>query len=357
MKFCFVNVVIAVVFTSQFYTNINAQVEQDWADQLANRDSHFMYRTSIGLGLTGVKTSHRAMLMDENGFEYDLFSVLSRGAYQDIGLTKEQYNEVCEAYSNAMVAMKNHPQSSIVNDDQSGLEAIFSETRERIRNQFSDQQLLKLEQLKHQQGANELGLAKYFSSSQFVDNDGISESDQQKLQEFEERINEARTSQWKKLMQEGNRTFLKQLPDEQRKLLEEIAGIGFENSFVDSFMFVDFKHFKTYKSKSKVSSALALKRKSARKKHIIKDLTRLGTVNSVCRGNIADILSLSDEESRALHSKGREIFTSLTKQAADLDTHSFEIELAKLPPGLNKTLHQSMGAFCDLNERSRIARQ
>ena len=152
----------------------------------------------LGLvGLSDQTTSYHFGMRDENGCQYETLDLIRPRVVEELGLSPEQVDvisgikskthaDLAEMISQSQRKFADDPTGTISAADiersyQKSLEDKFHSALADIKSTLNEEQLSKLEQIKHHNGIKQVGLAKYLGSSHF--NGSISDEDAKALEQ------------------------------------------------------------------------------------------------------------------------------------------------------------------------------
>jgi hypothetical protein len=152
-----------------FVFTVSAGVGQRCCAQTQVSDSpkdHFEYSTGIALSLNGMNTFHSVQMVDENGFEYDLWSLLREQAVKDsVGFSMDQLVQMQEIKQDVMASMDSRspllPDSEKFKDE---LKAEFVSAEQAALELMSEEQRIVFDQVASQMGIRHSGLANYLKA-------------------------------------------------------------------------------------------------------------------------------------------------------------------------------------------------
>lgn len=341
-------------------------------------ESRFVVQNSITLGLHGWGTHTEFGFVDENGFKLNAMNTILADTEKELGLSDQQLKAIHRIAGETQAALNEMLTKSVAEGNQDLLEARFVAGENEIKSQLNETQLAKLAFIKNRIGIEQVGLAKYFSSSQFEN--PLDEDQASALEGFSKEHGRLYQQATADSLKEANAKLLELLKPEQRKRLKENFNSDFQQSFLESAMYTESYTPKTTFRKRKTDLYRILKVKNVRTriglsndeyadiKQLEKDerdqveskltgsqneklnqtvieseLKRSGTVNSVSVGRLSQVLNIDEVQSKELHESGKEIFTELNRNLANKKKEVFAKATESLPESLKKALYDAVG--------------
>jgi len=373
-----------------------------------NQSGFFVIVTREGRGPSGViglfastdssdqtTTCHFGM-RDENGYQYETLDQIKPPVVEEIELSQEQVDVISEikreacadladmiADSKRKFAEAPSGLTSVADIERSykkSLEDRFYTALDDIKATLDEDQLSRLEQIKHHNGIKQLGLAKYLGSSRF--NGLASDEDAKSLEQMAveyERLSKANALE---LLKAANKKLLGELTSEQQKQYSEEFGADFTEALVGTAMFTRAYSAKKKIAKRKTNLYRILKVKKVRtsiglseneysaikklddkhrdqlsekllppqrrklaEKVVLRDLHRMGTVNSLTCGYLRDILEIDDEQAEKLSAVGKKINAELIDQIHSMKKEAFQEATSVLSVSLQQSLEKMLGEY------------
>lgn len=342
-------------------------------------ESKFMVGTSLKLGFSGFETNYHFGFYDENGYQYDLFSMFNPHTNtNELGLTKEQADEISAIQAQTQAELASMIGDAVMAGGKEKLEARFKEAEEEILGNLNENQVVLLNQLKHRRGIKQVGLAKYLSSSQFES--PVSEDQYEALEEVTKKYATRTKKGAIELLKTANKTLLQNLTEEQQVKLNHVFTKELKEEFSTTPMFNRSFTAKKSLAKKKTDLYRILKLKSVRtrigleedqyseikqleraeretvsqklttdqttklnQKVAESDLKRMGSVNALCGGYLRKLISIDDEQASELHQTGKEIHAGLENKIKEMQKDAFRDSIASLPEQTQKMLIDTLG--------------
>ena len=129
-------------------------------------DSDFRVSTGLAISFTGTEYSYEFSLADENGFAYDVWSLVSNPqVVEHAGLKREQVGKMSLIHAAAKTELLAEIAKRFSSDEsKSDLERIFREAENEMRAVMDGDQLSRFEQAKNQLHIERVGLAKFLAA-------------------------------------------------------------------------------------------------------------------------------------------------------------------------------------------------
>lgn len=305
-------------------------------------DTNFKFQVNISVGLLGLRTGHHATFIDENGFRYDVRSLLDTQGRKEIGLTNNQYHEILSIYRDVVEEIKDDPNRDPWEEDQSLYAKRFQAAQEKMIDLLSVEQRDQLTFYRHKKGIQEVGFAKYLTSSHFGKNQTTSGVDLKKIDELGEKISKKIQNDYLKMLVSANQLLIMKIPESNRKKFRSLFTNETRKTFLETDLFANPKGIeaKVPKRKKNILVRAAMlpsiqkkikinkKQKSEiqileqhqvdrlskilspeqlmtlRNATIHRDLQKFGTVQALSMGYLADYLGLTPIQSQKIFEHG-----------------------------------------------------
>ena len=350
-------------------------------DALGSNDPNDNVRIESGVAINfdGIRTYFVVSLVDENGFRYDTWSSLRIPSIRNAAeITDEQmvemqsgYGAILQKVSNLSLFLENEGNSA-------ELKQAFRDLESEARNVMSPEQISQFDQARHFHALKEIGLAKYLSSSHFDSN--ISPADQAKLESIESNYQASIKAKTSSAIEQANQLLIKELNKTQIESFEKLLGdqkdewmklplfqsqprnskpkpkklarpdfvrkIALSTTIRKSLeltteQFDEIKELKEETSGSREDERAERERqireiltdKQLQKINsitILKEATRVGTVNALSQGWASHLLELSAEESDQIFKKGVNVDQGLQTELANVETVTLRESLNEL---------------------------
>ena len=352
------------------------------------------------LGLFGLTdssaqtTTYHFGMRDKNGYQYETLDLIKPRVVDELelspkqvdvisGIKSEAYADLVKMISDSKRKFAEAPSGTVSAADfersyKESLEEKFYSALADIKSTLDEAQLSKLEQINHQNGIKQLGLAKYLSSSHF--NVSISDEDAKALQQVAVQFEKLSKENSLDLLKAANKKLLGKLTSEQQKQLAAEFKSGFTETLLATAMFtrnyspnkklvnrktnlyriLKLKNIRTSIGLSekeyseikeldvelrdqlneKLTSTQSMKLKET---VVSRDLNQMGTVNSITSGHLRDVLEIDDEQANRLYAAGKKINVELMEQLISIKKEAFQEATSVLSSSLQKSLEEKLG--------------
>jgi hypothetical protein len=334
--------------------------------------------TAIGIGITGTKVSTKFELVDELGMAYDVMSLLrEKSLRESLEVTDEQYQEMVELHGSITAKLKANVASAILTDNKSELiEQPFYEMENKLRAILSPDQVIQMEQAKHQIGIKRFGLSKFMTTKRMQNALGLAGDDFEKFGKRDAELKAEHKNQVKNLIRRANNALLNELSQSQKSNIDKLSSNETMAEFLKSNLFVDGKTRKKNLPAAKKSLIRLLRKKNVRnsiamndaqlksyaelKQHAdaknddqfekkvnqilnptqVKKLAQIqmqneiehyGTVHALSFGLLSKSLGLTEDESKRFFDVGKVIYAELTEDITKSEFSMVQKFLATLP--------------------------
>ena len=180
-------------------------------------DSDFQISTGMGISFTGTEYFYEFSLADENGFAYDVWSLVSNPqVVEHAGLTTDQVGKMArirEATRKELLAGIAKGFSS--DESKAELEQVFRDAENELRNVMDADQLVRFEQAKNQLNIEKVGFAKFVAARAMRETLGLNEAEAESLTTAAAEI-EAKSKKLRQdIFREFNLQLIQQLSEQQ----------------------------------------------------------------------------------------------------------------------------------------------
>ena len=360
-------------------------------------ESHFEVSTGLALTLNGFTTHSTAQLVDENGFEYDTWSLLREPSIVDAaGMSEEQVEDMMRIKTEFKKGMIRRLATSNDSDvEKAKIEQEFRLAESQARELMTPDQLTRFEHAKTQHAVTHYGLGKYLAAH--GRNIGI-ELDESELASISTRATTFKADladRLSKAIHNANVRLLEQLSTEDRQLLEELLGEEAHSEWRSSVLFPGVKggvrpkakkfakpdflrslvlsvndrkalkvtdeqlaQLKELKAERATADSEEAKAEISRRVQqilteeqleqlkrvvVLRETKRSGTVNALCRGLLSREFEFSEDESRTLFETGVEINNSMFDEMRDIKKEVLSDSLSDLNPAMREKIESLLG--------------
>ncbi len=344
----------------------------------------FQVSTAIALNFNGLQQSTTYKLVDELGLEYDVMSLLNKpGVGDEVGLDEEQMMELRITAQRATQEISKKVVGAIASEDgRSEIETMFRDLQDELYVQMDVEQIALLKSARDRMGVEEFGFEKYFATSLMQERLGLSTEQVDSLKQ----LDQAKQSLLEKAnnrIKEANLELLQQLSETQLQSFEDLIGQSNRPTFLESKLLTSeksqlekrprnyaemIKFIGDRKLRDKLAitteqfEALKLVRRHARttegteiatalKEHlnpdqfkeltrltIMKQVSKLGTIESLCFGLAGVETGITTEQAEKLHAAGQQICAELESDLNAAKVSLIRESLGTFEPGQLETL-------------------